>query len=115
MYVHTGIYHHAAFFLLLPYIFGPDDLLCSHPNLIVSNSKSTTFCEIQGKFAISIMINIHSYLCISQTKKLPGKYLTILYSRYILGDFTFVCSKDTVQCAFKVLLELHKINCNACL
>ena len=37
-----------ALFLLLPYIFGLDDLLCSHPNLIVSNTKSTVFCQMQG-------------------------------------------------------------------
>ena len=37
-----------AVFLLLPYFTGPDDLLCSHPNLIVANTKSTAFCEIQG-------------------------------------------------------------------
>jgi len=35
---------------LLPYIFGSDDMLCSHPNLIVSSTKSTAFCEIQGAY-----------------------------------------------------------------
>ena len=34
--------------MILPYIFGPDNLLCSHTNLIVSYSRSTVFCQIQG-------------------------------------------------------------------
>ena len=33
---------------MLPYIFGSDDLLCSDPNLIVSTTRPTTFCQIQG-------------------------------------------------------------------
>ena len=39
---------HVALFLLLPYIFGSDNLLCSHPNLLVSTTEATAFCQIQG-------------------------------------------------------------------
>ena len=43
---------HVALFLLLPYIFGSDSLLCSHPNLIVSTTEATPFCQIQGSYFI---------------------------------------------------------------
>ena len=48
-------YHflYVALFLLLPYIFGSDNLLCSHPNLIVSTTEATAFCQIQGLSASS--------------------------------------------------------------
>ena len=47
---------HVALFLLLPYIFGSDNLLCSHPNLIVSTTEATLFCQIQGSFFIYVGI-----------------------------------------------------------
>ncbi|XP_065907492.1 uncharacterized protein [Dysidea avara] len=34
--------------LLLPYIFGRDSLMCTHPSLIVAYDKGSVFCNIQG-------------------------------------------------------------------
>ena len=46
---------YVALFLLLPYIFGSNDLLCSHPNLIVSTTEATPFCQMQGMQLLSYL------------------------------------------------------------
>ena len=53
--IYCNIFHAAALFLLIPYIFGPNSLFCSHPSLIVANSKPTTFCKLQGMYNICIL------------------------------------------------------------
>ena len=56
------MYACTAIFLLLPYIVGTDDLLCSHPNLIVANTKSTVFCGMQGNHSYS---TVAMYICVT--------------------------------------------------
>ena len=56
------LFHFLACFLISPYIFGTDSLLCSHPNLIVASADSTVFCTMQGMFVSMFIINIKVYV-----------------------------------------------------
>ena len=73
-----------AIFLLLPYVVGADDLLCSHPNLIVANVKSTVFCEVQGGHYYNPLAAVYVcglfcyYLCRSHSSKWCTDILWVL-------------------------------------
>ncbi|XP_065911465.1 uncharacterized protein [Dysidea avara] len=45
---YTVIFQIISYFVVAPYVFGTDSLLCSHPSLVVASADPTAFCKIQG-------------------------------------------------------------------